>query len=310
MQAVMTSVAETFIIVASSATVTNSVTFRMERSCSSRWNSSFMRSATASRFSLRYFEPLLLAFFDVRRASVSFTCFETSSSLISGRTTGFGALSLSLRVFLFSPGRGWLDCGPCPRPGCAADLPLLPGLGLPAGVRVTSTFSLLRRLRLWRLHGVNPDTSIVPSTCGPVRVCTAGRKMLSLLGAASGSGLAAEAVSEAGAASVLGAAGCGAGCGFGAAASGTGSAAGLLTGFGAGLGLGERSILPRILGWGSSSLTLMTLLLIITSCSSSRVCFCASSRVIVACFWEIRSRMLSRSLPVIRLPPNSFSRTA
>lgn len=119
-------------------------------------------------------------------------------------------------------------------------------LGLPAGVRVTSTFSLLRRLRLWRLPGVNPDTSIVPSTCGPVRVCTAGRKMLSLLGAASGSGLAAEAVSEAGAASVLGAAGCGAGCGFGAAASGTGSAAGLLTGFGAGLGLGERSILPRI----------------------------------------------------------------
>ena len=106
MQAVMTSVGETFIIVASSLTVTNSVTFSVERSISSRSNSSFIRSATASRLSLRYLALLLLAPLAVRRARVSFTCFDTSSSLTSGRTMGFGALFLFL-LRRPSPGLGW-----------------------------------------------------------------------------------------------------------------------------------------------------------------------------------------------------------
>ena len=105
MQAMMTSVGATFIIVASSLTVTNSVTLSVERSISSRSNSSFMRSATASRLSLRYFELLLLDPLAVRRAKVSFTCFETSSSLTSGRTIGLGAFLPLLRRP--SPGRGW-----------------------------------------------------------------------------------------------------------------------------------------------------------------------------------------------------------
>ena len=90
MQAEMTSMGETFIIVASSLTVTNSVTLRIERSCCSRSISSLIFSRISSRFSLRYLAPLFLAPFDVRRASVSFICFETSSSLTSGRTIGLG----------------------------------------------------------------------------------------------------------------------------------------------------------------------------------------------------------------------------
>ena len=105
MQAEITSLTETSIIVASSLTVTNSVTLRIERSFCSRCISSFRRSATSSRFSLRYLAPFDLAPFEVRRASVSFTCFATSSSLTSGRTTGF---TTRAPFFLLrpSPGRG------------------------------------------------------------------------------------------------------------------------------------------------------------------------------------------------------------
>ncbi len=54
----------------------------------------------------------------------------------------------------------------------------------------------------------------------------------------------------------------------------------------------------------------MTLLLIITSCSSPLFsAFLASSSDTVACLSDMRSRMLSRSFPVmVRFEPNSFSR--
>ena len=97
----------------------------------------------------------------------------------------------------------------------------------------------------------------------------------------------------------------------GAAAAGFSSfGAGAGAGAGAALGLGERSILPRNFGCGISSFTLMTLLLMTTSFSSSRSCFLASSRVMVVCFREIRSRIVSRALAALRFAPNSFSRTA
>ena len=54
----------------------------------------------------------------------------------------------------------------------------------------------------------------------------------------------------------------------------------------------------------------MTLLLMTTSFSSSRSCFLASSRVMVVCFREMRSRIESRALAALRFAPNSFSRTA
>ena len=80
------------------------------------------------------------------------------------------------------------------------------------------------------------------------------------------------------------------GCGFGAAASGTGSAAGLLTGFGAGLGLGERSILPRILGWGSSSLTLIDV-------AFDNYLLLLFARLFLCLFEGDRSLLLGDSLP-------------
>ena len=354
------------------------MTLRVERSCSSRSNSSFIRSATASRLSLRYLALLLLAPLAVRRARVSFTCFETSSSLTSGRTIGLGA---ALPLFLLrrpSPGLGWFwapgrFCPPCPGrfwppwPPCPPCL-LPPPCALPLGALLTSTFSFCRRLRLCLPPATNPDTSIVPSTCGPVRVTVSGRKMLSLGAAGSGAGAGASAglasgcpgacavgagvagaagfAGSAGAACAAGAgvagaawlacvagAGCagrasgtaGAGAGAGCAAAlgawagaGAAGAAGCCAagfsasafGAGAALGLGDRSILPRNFGCWISSLTLITLLLMTTSFSSSRSCFLASSRVMVVCFREIRSRIDSRALPAARFAPNSFSRTA
>ena len=62
-------------------------------------------------------------------------------------------------------------CPPCLLP---------PPCALPLGALLTSTFSFCRRLRLCLPPATNPDTSIVPSTCGPVRVTVSGRKMLSL----------------------------------------------------------------------------------------------------------------------------------
>ena len=198
--------------------------------------------------------------------------------------------------------------------------------------------------------GTKPDTSIVPSTCGPVRVTVAGRKMLSFgassfgasalgasaagaeaetvfsgasgcAGAAAGvAGAAAFGSSRAGAgAACAGAAGAAgalfSGCaGAGASAFGAGASvfadAGWGAGAGAGLGLGERSILPRIFICGISSFTLITLLLMTTSFSSSRSCFLASSSVMVVCFREMRSRIELRALAAARFDPNSFSRTA
>ena len=118
MQAVMTSVGETSIIVASSLTVTNSVTLSVERSCTERSISSFMRSAAASRLSRRCLAPVFLAPLAVRRAKVSLICFETSSSLTSGRMTGWLFFLFLLRRP--SPGRGWfcMPLGPwAPRLG-------------------------------------------------------------------------------------------------------------------------------------------------------------------------------------------------
>ncbi len=79
----MTWLTPTFIIVASSLTVTNSVSFSTLLSADCAAISSCMRSCTASRFSLRYFAPFLFCPFEVSRASVSFTWRATSSSFTS-----------------------------------------------------------------------------------------------------------------------------------------------------------------------------------------------------------------------------------
>ena len=89
----MTWFTPTFIIVASSETVTNSVSLSTLLCAASAAISSLMRSCTASRFSLRYLAPFLFWLFEVRRASVSFTWRATSSSFTS---RGFW-----LRFFLF-----------------------------------------------------------------------------------------------------------------------------------------------------------------------------------------------------------------
>ena len=124
-----------------------------------------------------------------------------------------------------------------------------------------------------------------------------------------------------------GAAGCGSGTSTGVGTTGSaGAGASVGAGFAAGRGAGagvaagaafgplpERSILPNILGpmLATSSFTLMTLLL--TSNSSSffpPLPFASSSRVTVACFCAMRSRILTRSLLTARPAPNSFSRRA
>ena len=81
-------------------------------------------------------------------------------------------------------------------------------------------------------------------------------------------------------------------------------------GAGAGLGLGFRLILAGKFGWGISFFTLVALVLMNPFLSSSRSFCLAASSVTVACFIEMRSRMLSRALPALRLAPNSFSSTA
>ena len=114
----MTFVTGTFIIVANSLAVTNSVSFRILLSARSSRRSSSSRSRTCSRFSLRYLAPFVFLFdLFVRRASVSFTCLATSSSLISVLTT---SLTLRLRLRLLLCDACWL----LP----LLLLPLLPGL--------------------------------------------------------------------------------------------------------------------------------------------------------------------------------------
>ena len=275
-----------------------------------------------------------------------------------------------------SPGRGWFCppgrfCCPGPPPGRLLDWPPPCVRGWPAAVRLTSTFSLDRRLRLCRPPATKPETSIVPNTCGPARVCTVGRKTLSrgtsagLAGCTAGAASAARGfvgscvgcgagdaagvtgvAGAAGAAAGVGTAAAGAGCGAcvaaafsasrseagvaagagagaatgaaaGAGAGVVGAGAGLAgaagfggSGWGAAFGFGERSILPRIFGCGISSRRSITLLLMTTSRSSLRSFCLACSMVMVVCFWAMRSRTVSRALPALRLPPNSFSRTA
>ncbi len=93
----MTCVTEMFIIVASSDTVTNSVSFNTLLSFFSARASASSFSCTASRFSLRYLAPFLFWLLLVKRANVSFTWRATSSSLTSA-----GLLS-RLRFFFFLP---------------------------------------------------------------------------------------------------------------------------------------------------------------------------------------------------------------
>ena len=94
MQVPMTFTTGTFIIVANSLAVTNSVTFKTFLSSSWRIISSIMVPATCWRFSRRCFEVFDLPMGD-RRAKVSLICFEISSSLSSGFSSRFIALFLS-----------------------------------------------------------------------------------------------------------------------------------------------------------------------------------------------------------------------
>ena len=88
MQVPIMLVTGTFIMVANSLAVTNSVSFSTLFSAISFIISSSICSRKASRFSRRYLAPLpILLPLAVRRASVSRTCFATSSSLTS---TGCG----------------------------------------------------------------------------------------------------------------------------------------------------------------------------------------------------------------------------
>ena len=137
---------------------------------------------------------------------------------------------------------------------------------------------------------------------------TAGGVTAGAAGCGSGTSTGAGTTGSAGAGTAAGA-GAGVGAGF---AAGRGAGAGVAAGAAFGP-LPERSILPNILGpmLATSSFTLMTLLL--TSNSSSffpPLPFASSSRVTVACFCAMRSRILTRSLLTARPAPNSFSRRA
>ena len=169
MQAVMTSVTPTSIIEASSLTVTNSVTFRILFSRSSRACSSCIRADTASRLSRRCLAVLNLDPLEVRRASVSLICFCTSSSLTSVCTgAGFGAPFGPLFLLL---SRNDPRPEPPPEPGPpAAERPSVRGAP-GAGFWFRSTLSLVMRLRFSR-RPKSPFfssrfTSILPSTFGP-----------------------------------------------------------------------------------------------------------------------------------------------
>ena len=131
----ITWVTPTFIIVASSDTVTNSVSFSILLSLRSALASAESFSCTASRFSLRYLAPFLVWLcLLVRRASVSFTWRATSSSFTS---SGFW---LRLRLLLFLPAAAFPALLPPP----------LRGLGCWLTAALMSTRSLLMRWRFRR----------------------------------------------------------------------------------------------------------------------------------------------------------------
>ena len=92
-QVPITWLTDTFIMLASSLTVTNSVSFSILLSALASARCSFSCSCTASRFSLRYLAPFLFCPLLVRRANVSFTWRATSSSFTSN------GLWLRLRFF-------------------------------------------------------------------------------------------------------------------------------------------------------------------------------------------------------------------
>ena len=154
------------------------------------------------------------------------------------------------------------------------------------------------------------DTSIVPRILGPPSVSTCGRNTLSRFSSASLSTFGSlfsgstATLSTTGMLSTTGStltSGWGLGSAFG---SGLGSA------LGSGLGsafLPSRSILPKILGPRTSSLTLMTLLFTTTTSSSS---LCSCELMLTAPFCCMRSRIALRSFPDWRLRPNSFSKAA
>ena len=134
----MTFVTGTSIIVASSDTVTNSVSFSVLlclRSARASWLSF---SWAASRFSLRYLAPFLFWVFEVRRAKVSLTWRATASS-----STSSGLLLRPRFFFLrFPPPSAWpcCCCWPC-------FLPCWAGCWLAAAL--ISTRSLLMRTRFF-----------------------------------------------------------------------------------------------------------------------------------------------------------------
>ena len=98
---------DTFIMLASSLTVTNSVSFSILLSALASARCSFRCSCTASRFSLRYLAPFLFCPLLVSLASVSFTWRATSSSFTSS------GLCPRLRFFFLLPACAF----------CAAPLP-------------------------------------------------------------------------------------------------------------------------------------------------------------------------------------------
>ena len=89
MQVAITLVTGTFIMLASSLAVTNSVNFRILLSRLSSLRRSSVAARTWSRFSRRYLALLAKLFLLVRRARVFFTSLATSSS----DTCGFRAMS-------------------------------------------------------------------------------------------------------------------------------------------------------------------------------------------------------------------------
>ena len=94
----MTCVTETFIMLASSFAVTNSVSCRTLLCSISSLICCMRCSAAMSRFSLRYFADLLPLPRLVKRSSVSFICFDTSSSLTSFLSKRLCWRSRSLRL--------------------------------------------------------------------------------------------------------------------------------------------------------------------------------------------------------------------
>ena len=103
MQVAMTLFIGTFMRLAKSLAVTNSVSFSIRLSSISRSAASCALFEKASLFSLRHF-ALFFWLFDVRRARVSLICFCTSSSLTSALTGFFnfgGCLPLLWRSLLY-----------------------------------------------------------------------------------------------------------------------------------------------------------------------------------------------------------------